>query len=140
MAHAFKSRQAEIEGTAASQTRPLICLCFTELDFVGRILSLLEPMMDKIEALLSSPSTSLEWRNDYCRHTSHVRYSIGALSEVWQEFSELKQGGEEHYAFPYVIASILLAMTGLQFDRASTTVMYLQSLWLHLHLSRMEWL
>jgi hypothetical protein len=85
---------------AAPQSCWLTFSRLTELDFVGRILSLLEPMMDKIEALLSNPSASLEWRNDYCRYTSHVRYSIGALSEVWQEFSDLKKGGEEHYAFP----------------------------------------
>jgi hypothetical protein len=57
-------------------------------------------MMDKLESLLQSPSSSLPWNNDFCRYISHIRFSIGALSQAWQEHSELKTGGEEHSAAP----------------------------------------
>lgn len=57
-------------------------------------------MMEKLENLLQSPSSSLEWNNDFCRYVSHIRFSVGALSQAWQEYGELKIGGEKHTSAP----------------------------------------
>lgn len=54
----------------------------------------LAPLLDKLEALVQNPSRDKEWENDFCRYSSHLRYSLAGLNELYLETPEMKIGAE----------------------------------------------